>query len=157
MAACRPACHRHRGAVRFISDESYSGGRRSGFPHSDNPCLSGLGPACLDIELQLPYRRENLIAILRPEANNASHLCSVEFPLVRHSQAGSNKVTCQEEWTETLGALLKLITFPLSVLNFGIFWLVINTPMLKRRITYHGGFQYAQHNVGPCSRSNRVI
>ena len=55
------------------------------------------------------------------------------------------------------GALLKLITFPLSVLNFGIFWLVINTPMLKRRITYHGGFQYAQHNVGPCSRSNRVF
>ena len=29
----------------------------------------------------------------------------------------------------TLGALLKLITFPLSVLTFGIFWLVINALM----------------------------
>jgi hypothetical protein len=145
------------GAARLKRKNPQQGGKRKTNLTLTGLLMEGLGPACLDIELQLPYRRENLIAILRPEANNASHLCSVEFPLVRHSQAGSNKVTCQEEWTETLGALLKLITFPLSVLNFGISWLVINTPMLKRRITYHGGFQYAQHNVGPCSRSNRVI
>jgi len=27
----------------------------------------------------------------------------------------------------------------------------------RRCITYQGDFQYAQHNVGPCGRSNRSI
>ena len=31
----------------------------------------------------------------------------------------------------TLGLLLKIITFPLTILTLGIFWLVINALMLK--------------------------
>ena len=31
----------------------------------------------------------------------------------------------------TLGALLKLITFPLAILTLGIFWLIVNALMLK--------------------------
>ncbi|HVA93573.1 MAG TPA: phage holin family protein, partial [Candidatus Dormibacteraeota bacterium] len=31
----------------------------------------------------------------------------------------------------TLGTLLKVVTFPLTILSFGIFWLVINALMLK--------------------------
>ena len=31
----------------------------------------------------------------------------------------------------TLGALLKIVTFPITILTFGIFWLVINALMLK--------------------------
>jgi putative membrane protein len=31
----------------------------------------------------------------------------------------------------TLGALLKIITFPLAVVTLGLFWLVINALMLK--------------------------
>ncbi len=41
----------------------------------------------------------------------------------------------------TLGALLKLLTFPLSVLTFGIFWLVINVLMLKLAALFVPGFQ----------------
>ena len=41
----------------------------------------------------------------------------------------------------TLGALLKLITFPLSVLTFGIFWLVINALMLKLAAVFVPGFE----------------
>jgi putative membrane protein len=41
----------------------------------------------------------------------------------------------------TLGALLKLITFPLSVLTFGIFWLVINALMLKLAAIFVPGFE----------------
>ena len=31
----------------------------------------------------------------------------------------------------TIGMLLKIITFPLTILTFGIFWLLINALMLK--------------------------
>jgi putative membrane protein len=31
----------------------------------------------------------------------------------------------------TIGALLKIVTFPLTILTFGIFWLLINALMLK--------------------------
>ena len=41
----------------------------------------------------------------------------------------------------TLGALLKLVTFPLSVLTFGIFWLVINALMLKLAAVFVPGFE----------------
>ena len=41
----------------------------------------------------------------------------------------------------TLGALLKLLTFPLSVLTFGIFWLVINALMLKFAAVFVPGFE----------------
>ena len=41
----------------------------------------------------------------------------------------------------TLGALLKLITFPLSVLTFGIFWFVINALMLKLAAVFVPGFE----------------
>ena len=41
----------------------------------------------------------------------------------------------------TLGVLLKLVTFPLSVLTFGIFWLVINALMLKLAAVFVPGFE----------------
>src|SRR6202140_2676713 len=31
----------------------------------------------------------------------------------------------------TVGALLKIVTFPLTIVTFGIFWLLINALMLK--------------------------
>jgi len=40
-----------------------------------------------------------------------------------------------------LGALLKLVTFLLSVLTFGIFWLVINALMLKLAAVFVPGFE----------------
>ena len=41
----------------------------------------------------------------------------------------------------TLGALLKIITFPLSVITLGIFWIVINALMLKLAAAFVPGFQ----------------
>jgi putative membrane protein len=41
----------------------------------------------------------------------------------------------------TLGTPLKLLTFPLSVLTFGIFWLVINALMLKLAAAFVPGFE----------------
>lgn len=40
----------------------------------------------------------------------------------------------------TLGMLLKIITFPLTVLTFGIFWLVINALMLEVAAALVPGF-----------------
>ena len=44
----------------------------------------------------------------------------------------------------TIGALLKLITFPLTILTFGVFWFVINALMLKLAAMFTPGF----HIVG---------
>ena len=41
----------------------------------------------------------------------------------------------------TLGALLKLLTFPVTVLTFGIFWLIINALMLKLAAEFVPGFE----------------
>jgi putative membrane protein len=41
----------------------------------------------------------------------------------------------------TLGALLKIITFPITVLTLGLFWLVINAVMLKFASVFVPGFQ----------------
>jgi putative membrane protein len=41
----------------------------------------------------------------------------------------------------TLGALLKLLTFPVTVLTFGIFWLIINALMLKLAAVFVPGFE----------------
>jgi len=41
----------------------------------------------------------------------------------------------------TLSALLKLITLPLTVLTFGIFWLVVNALMLKLAAVFVPGFE----------------
>lgn len=41
----------------------------------------------------------------------------------------------------TLGALLKLITFPLTVLTLGLFWFVINALMLKLASAFVAGFE----------------
>jgi putative membrane protein len=41
----------------------------------------------------------------------------------------------------TIGALLKLITFPLTILTLGIFWLVINALMLWFATAFVPGFQ----------------
>jgi putative membrane protein len=41
----------------------------------------------------------------------------------------------------TLGTLLKLLTFPVTVLTFGIFWLVINALMLKLAAVFVPGFE----------------
>lgn len=40
----------------------------------------------------------------------------------------------------TIGLLLKILTFPLIVLTFGIFWIVINALMLKFASLFVPGF-----------------
>ena len=41
----------------------------------------------------------------------------------------------------TIGALLKLFTFPLAILTFGVFWLLINALMLKFATLFVSGFE----------------
>jgi putative membrane protein len=41
----------------------------------------------------------------------------------------------------TIGAFLKVITFPLSVLTLGLFWLVINAAMLELASMFVPGFR----------------
>jgi putative membrane protein len=41
----------------------------------------------------------------------------------------------------TVGALLKIVTFPLTILTFGIFWLLINAVMLKFAAVFVPGFE----------------
>ena len=41
----------------------------------------------------------------------------------------------------TLGLLLKVVTFPLTILTFGLFWFVINALMLKLAAFFVQGFQ----------------
>jgi putative membrane protein len=41
----------------------------------------------------------------------------------------------------TVGLLLKVVTFPLTVITFGIFWLVINALMLKLAAGFVPGFE----------------
>ena len=41
----------------------------------------------------------------------------------------------------TIGMLLKIMTFPLTILTFGIFWLIINALMLKFASWFVPGFQ----------------
>jgi putative membrane protein len=41
----------------------------------------------------------------------------------------------------TIGALLKIVTFPLTILTFGLFWLLINALMLKFAALLVPGFQ----------------
>jgi putative membrane protein len=40
----------------------------------------------------------------------------------------------------TLGLLLKIATFPLTILTFGIFWIIINALMLKFASLFVPGF-----------------
>jgi putative membrane protein len=41
----------------------------------------------------------------------------------------------------TIGMLLKIVTFPLTILTFGIFWLLINALMLKFAALFVPGFE----------------
>jgi putative membrane protein len=41
----------------------------------------------------------------------------------------------------TIGVLLKVVTFPLTILTFGIFWLLINALMLKFAAFFVPGFE----------------
>jgi len=41
----------------------------------------------------------------------------------------------------TLGVLLKIVTFPLTILTLGIFWLIINALMLKVAAALVPGFR----------------
>ncbi|MFI5113544.1 MAG: phage holin family protein [Terriglobales bacterium] len=41
----------------------------------------------------------------------------------------------------TVGALLKILTFPLTVLTLGLFWFVINAAMLKLAAVLVPGFE----------------
>lgn len=41
----------------------------------------------------------------------------------------------------TVGLLLKILTFPITILTFGIFWLVINALMLKFASVFVPGFE----------------
>src|ERR1700693_2237995 len=47
----------------------------------------------------------------------------------------------------TVGALLKVVTFPLTILTFGIFWLLINALMLKLAALIVPGFEV--HGIWP--------
>src|SRR5580704_3371486 len=40
----------------------------------------------------------------------------------------------------TIGMLLKILTFPLTIITFGIFWLLINALMLKFAAMFVSGF-----------------
>ena len=41
----------------------------------------------------------------------------------------------------TVGMLLKIVTFPLTILTFGVFWLLINALMLKLAASLVPGFE----------------
>ena len=41
----------------------------------------------------------------------------------------------------TIGAILKVLTFPITILTFGIFWLLINALMLKFAAVFVPGFE----------------
>jgi putative membrane protein len=41
----------------------------------------------------------------------------------------------------TIGTLLKIITFPLTIITFGLFWLLINALMLKFAAIFVPGFE----------------
>ncbi len=41
----------------------------------------------------------------------------------------------------TIGMLLKILTFPLTILTFGVFWLLINALMLKFAALFVAGFE----------------
>ncbi|MGB9071249.1 MAG: phage holin family protein [Terriglobales bacterium] len=41
----------------------------------------------------------------------------------------------------TVGALLKILTFPLTLLTLGLFWFVINAAMLKLASAFVPGFE----------------
>src|ERR1700740_1444078 len=41
----------------------------------------------------------------------------------------------------TIGALLKIVTFPLTILTFGLVWLLINALMLKFAAVFVPGFE----------------
>src|SRR5580698_8286390 len=47
----------------------------------------------------------------------------------------------------TIGVLLKVVTFPLTILTFGIFWLLINALMLKFAALFVPGFEV--HGLWP--------
>src|ERR1700676_91989 len=47
----------------------------------------------------------------------------------------------------TIGILLKVLTFPPTILTFGIFWLLINTLMLKFAALFVPGFEV--HGLWP--------
>lgn len=44
-------------------------------------------------------------------------------------------------FSATLGALLKILTFPLTVVTLGLFWFVINALMLKLAAVFVPGFE----------------
>jgi putative membrane protein len=41
----------------------------------------------------------------------------------------------------TIGAILKILTFPLTILTLGLFWFVINALMLELAASFVDGFQ----------------
>ena len=47
----------------------------------------------------------------------------------------------------TIGFLLKIVTLPLTILTFGIFWLLINALMLKLAALFVPGFEV--HGLWP--------
>ena len=47
----------------------------------------------------------------------------------------------------TIGVLLKIVTFPLTIITFGLFWLLINALMLKFAAIFVPGFEV--HGLWP--------
>lgn len=41
----------------------------------------------------------------------------------------------------TLGVILKILTLPLTILSFGLFWFIVNALMLKFAASLLGGFE----------------
>jgi putative membrane protein len=50
----------------------------------------------------------------------------------------------------TIGLLVKIITFPLTVLTLGIFWLIINALMLELASAFVPGFHLRDFAVAFC-------
>src|SRR3984885_6923869 len=55
----------------------------------------------------------------------------------------------------TLGFLLKIITFPLTILTFGIFWFLINALMLKFAALFVPGFEV--HGLWPAFLGGLIL
>src|ERR1700680_3673345 len=55
----------------------------------------------------------------------------------------------------TIGVLLKVVTFPLTILTFGIFWLLINALMLKVAAFFVPGFEV--HGLWPAFLGGLIL
>jgi len=55
----------------------------------------------------------------------------------------------------TVGMLLKIVTFPLTLITFGLFWLLINALMLKLASLFVPGFEV--HGLWPAFLGGLIL